>query len=115
MLAAFLRDLRYSLRTLTRNPGFTSVAVLVLALGIGAVSAIFTVVNSVLLQPLHFYKAGQLVVVQERNLKRGFPEFPLSAGNYVDFRDHNHSFTGIFASVASPVNLAGIAEPESLS
>jgi len=56
MLATFLADLRYGLRTLRRNPGFACVAVVALALGIGAVSAIFTVVNSVLLQPLHFYK-----------------------------------------------------------
>src|SRR6202453_3148739 len=112
MLAAFLRDLRYALRTLERNPGFTSVAVLALALGIGAVSAIFTVVNSVLLQPLHFYRPEQLVVVNERNLKNGFPEFPLSPGDYLDFRDHNHSFSGVSAIETTAVNLTGFAEPE---
>src|SRR5580700_4271333 len=112
MLAAFLRDLRYGLRTLGRNPGFTCVAVLALALGIGAVSAIFTVVNSVLLQPLHFYRPDQLVVVNERNLKKGFPEFPLSPGNYLDFRDHNHTFSGVSAIETTAVNLTGFAEPE---
>lgn len=115
MLTAFVRDLRYGLRTLARNPGFTSVAVLALALGIGAVSAIFTVVNSVLLQPMHFYKSEQLVVVRERNLKMGFPEFSLSPGNYLDFRDHNHSFSGILALAGLSMNLAGKPEPESLN
>src|SRR5580692_10558629 len=112
MITAFLRDLRYGLRTLRRNPGFTCVAVLALALGIGAVSAIFTVVNSVLLQPLHFYKPQQLIVVNERNLKKGFPEFPLSPGNYIDFRDHNRSFSGVSAIEASALNLSGFAQPE---
>ncbi len=115
MLTAFLRDLRYGVRTLARNPGFTCVAVLALALGIGAVSAIFTVVNSVLLQPLHFYKPDQLVVVSERNLKKGLPEFPLSPGNYLDFRDHNRSFSGILTGSSGSANLAGSAEPERLS
>src|ERR1700689_4774465 len=112
MITAFLRDIRYGLRTLARNPGFTCVAVLALALGIGAVSAIFTVVNSVLLQPLHFYKPDQLVVVNERNLKKGFPEFPLSPGNYLDFHEHNHSFSGVSAIETTAVNLTGFAEPE---
>src|ERR1700733_10771064 len=112
MITAFLRDLRYGLRTLRRNPGFTCVAALTLALGIGAVSAIFTVVNSVLLQPLHFYRPEQLVVVKERNLKKGFPQFPLSPGNYLDFRDHNHSFSGVSAMETTALNLSGFAEPE---
>src|ERR1700721_1395598 len=112
MSSAFLRDLRYGLRTLRRNPGFTCVAALTLALGIGAVSAIFTVVNSVLLQPLHFYRPDQLVVVNERNLKMGFPEFPLSPGNYLDFRGHNHSFSGVSAIETTAFNLTGFAEPE---
>ena len=101
MITAFLRDLRYGLRTLARNPGFTCVAVLALALGIGAVSAIFTVVNSVLLQPLHFYRPDQLIVVNERNLKKGFPDFALAPGNYRDFRDHSHSFSGVSAIEAT--------------
>ena len=112
MIAAFLRDLRYGLRTLGRNPGFTCVAVLALALGIGAVSAIFTVVNSVLLQPLHFYRPEQLVVVNERNLKKGFPEFSLSPGDYLDYRDHNRSFSGVSAIETTAFNLTGFAEPE---
>ncbi len=114
MLTSIWRDLRYALRTLGRNPGFAAVSVLALGLGIGANSAIFTVVNSVLLQPLHFDKPEQLVVVRERNLKGGFPQFSLSPGNYVDYRDHNHSFTGFTAFQGRGYNLSGGAEPERL-
>jgi putative ABC transport system permease protein len=114
MFTSLLMDSRYALRTLARNPGFTCVSVLALALGIGANSAIFTVVNSVLLQPLRFQKPEQLVVVRERNLKAGFPQFSLSPGNYLDFRDHNHSFSGIAALGRQGFNLSGSAEPERL-
>src|SRR5271169_894594 len=106
MLTSMFRDLRYALRTLGRNPGFACVSVLALALGIGANSAIFTVVNSVLLQPLRFDKPEELVVVRERNLKAGFPQFSLSPGNYLGFRDHNHSFSGIAAIARQPLNMA---------
>jgi putative ABC transport system permease protein len=107
-------DLRYALRTLARNPGFAFVSILALALGIGANSAIFTVVNSVLLEPMRFYQAKQLVVVRERNLEAGFPEFSLSPGNYLTYRDENHSFSGIAASANGNVNFAGGQEPERL-
>jgi putative ABC transport system permease protein len=107
-------DLRYALRTLARNPGFAFVSILALALGIGANSAIFTVVNSVLLEPMRFYQAKQLVVVRERNLEAGFPEFSLSPGNYLTYRDENHSFTGIAAAANGNLNYVGGQEPERL-
>src|SRR4051794_8390652 len=97
MLTSLGRDLQYAFRTLARNPGFAFVSVMALALGIGANTAIFTVVNSVLLQPLRFEKPEQLITIRERNLKAGFPQFSLSPGNYADFRDHNHTFQGIAA------------------
>ncbi|MGO9262886.1 MAG: ABC transporter permease [Bryobacteraceae bacterium] len=115
MFSSFLRDLRYALRTLARNPGFACVSVLALALGIGANSAIFTVVDSVLLRPLRLGNPQQLVSLHERNLKAGFPQFSLSPGNYLDFRDHNRSFTGIAAFGRTGLNLAAAAEPERLS
>src|SRR5450432_904204 len=114
MLTSLLRDLRYAFRTLARNPGFACVSVLALAFGIGANTAIFTVVNSVLLRPLRFDKPEQLVVVRERNLKAGFPQFSLSPGNYLDFRDHNHSFSGFTAFNEGGMNLAGGTQPERL-
>jgi putative ABC transport system permease protein len=114
MFSSLLRDLQYALRTLARNPGFAAVSVLALALGIGANTAIFTVVNSVLLKPLRFQKPEQLIVVQERNLKAGFPQFSLSPGNYLDYRDHNHSFSAIMAFEGQGFNMAGGLEPERL-
>ena len=112
MFMSILRDLRYALRSLGRNPGFACVSVLALALGIGANSAIFTVVNSVLLQPLRFQQPEQLLLVRERNLKAGFPEFSLSPGNYLGYRDQNHSFSGITAFNGQGFSLAGGGEPE---
>jgi putative ABC transport system permease protein len=114
MFGSFLRDLRYALRTLARNPGFACVSILALALGVGANSAIFTVVQSVLLKPLAFPKSEQLIVVRERNLKAGFPQFAISPGNYVDYRDHNHTFSGFAAFNSTGLNLSGGAEPERL-
>src|SRR5271167_1311172 len=108
------RDVLYALRTLARNPGFAFVSVLALALGIGANSAIFTVVNSVLLEPLHFYKAHQLVQIRERNLELGFPEFSVSPGNYQFYRDENHSFSAIAAGGYGNMNYAGSEQPERL-
>ena len=114
MLTSILWDLRYALRTLLRNPGFAIVSVLALALGIGANTAIFTVVNSILLRPLRFPASDRLIVVQDRNLKAGFPQFSLSPGNYVDYRDHNHSFTAFAAISEQGLNLSGGTEPERL-
>src|SRR4051794_20306030 len=115
MLTSFLRDLRFAARNLWRNPGFTFVSVAALALGIGANTAIYTVVNSVLLQPLRYDRSEQLVVVRERNLKAGFPQFSLSPGNYVGYRDQNHSFSAIAAYSNQGLNLSGGSEPERLS
>jgi putative ABC transport system permease protein len=114
MFTSLLRDLRYALRTLARNPGFACVSILALALGVGANSAIFTVVQSVLLRPLPFPRSEQLIVVAERNLKAGFPRFSLSPGNYLDYRDHNHTFSGFAAFNNQGVNLSSGAEPERL-
>src|ERR1700761_6989412 len=107
-------DLRYALRTLARNPGFAFVSILALALGIGANSAIFTVVNSVLLEPMHFPQSEQLVVLRERNLEAGFPEFSISPGNYLSYRDENRSLSGLAAVVNGNVNFVGPQEPERL-
>ncbi len=114
MLTSISRDLQYALRTLGRNPGFACISVLALGLGIGANSAIFTVVNSVLLQPLHFAKPERLIFFRERNLKKGLTEFSLSPADYLDFRDHNHTFSGITAFQTGGLNLAGGTQPEHL-
>ena len=115
MITSFLRDLRYALA----DTGAQSGVRLRFGAGPGArnrseFSAIFTVVNSVLLQPLRFRQPEQLVVVRERNLKAGFPQFSLSPGNYLEYRDQNHTFSGIAAFGGAGFNLAGGGEPERL-
>ncbi len=111
-LETILQDIRFALRMLRKNPGFALVAVLTLALGIGANTAIFSVVNAVLLRPLPFHDSGQLCLVTE-----SFPTFPLlgpSYENYVDFRDQAKSFVGIAALRNDTYTLTGRGEPERL-
>src|SRR5437899_6920799 len=106
-----LHDLRYALRVLARNPGFTAIAILTLALGIGANTAIFTVVNAVLLRPLGFRDPSRLIIVAE---KSSFPVISTSWENYQDWRDQNHSFEGLEATRAATITLTGAGEPERL-
>ncbi|HSO93755.1 MAG TPA: ABC transporter permease, partial [Candidatus Dormibacteraeota bacterium] len=89
-------------------------SILALALGIGANTAIFTVVNSVLLRPLQFPHSEQLVVVRERNLSAGFPQFSLAPANYLDFRDQNHHFSHVAAFHSQGYSLTGGTEAERL-
>src|SRR5437016_6788184 len=108
----FLQDVRYGLRQLRRNPGFTIVVLLTLALGIGANTAIFSVVNAVVLRPLPFRDANRLVTVWGNLQRPGVEEIPGSAGEYVDFRDQNHAFETIAAYDTLGFNLTGGSEPE---
>ncbi|NIR44039.1 MAG: ABC transporter permease [Gemmatimonadetes bacterium] len=93
------QDLRYSVRMLRRSPGFTATAVLTLALGIGATSAIFSVVNGVMLRPFPYREPDRLVVVWEQNLERGLPYMYAAPPNYADWRGSNSVFDdmGAFA------------------
>ena len=106
------QDLRYGLRMLWKNPGFTIVAVIALALGIGANSAIFSVVNTVLLRPLPYKDPERLVMVWEDAAKRGFPRDTPAVANYIDWRDQNQVFEGMAALADVSVNLTGTGEPE---
>jgi putative ABC transport system permease protein len=110
-MGVLIQDLKYSVRMLAKNPGFTIVAVLTLALGIGANTAIFSVVNAILLRPLPYKDPGQLVQVWETNPQRGFPEFPASPPNFFDWRDQNHSFSQIAAIQYDDYNLTGAGAP----
>jgi len=106
------QDLRYGARMLFKQPGFTVVAVITLALGIGANSAIFSVVNSLLLRPLPFKAPDRLFQVWEANIKRGRTRMPVSYPNFADWRDQNHVFEQMAAYSDETFNLTGVDEPE---
>ncbi len=108
-----LHDLKYATRMLTRSPGFALVAVLTLALGIGANTAIFTVVNALLLRPLPYADPGELVMVWQDFRARGGPADEwASPGNYVDWSREASLFEGVAAIGGWRPILAGGAEPE---
>ncbi|HKD91498.1 MAG TPA: ABC transporter permease, partial [Terriglobales bacterium] len=110
----FLKDLRYATRNLLQARGFTVVAILTLALGIGATTAMFSVVNSVLLRPLPFLEPDRLVAIGEFNSERPAPELPNGALSFPDFEDlakRNHSFTEVAVYTEDAYTLTGIGEP----
>jgi putative ABC transport system permease protein len=109
-----MRDVRIAFRQLRNSPGFAAVAILTLALGIGACVAIFSVVNSVLLRPLAFPEPERLVVVNETKLP-DLPEFSVAPGQYFDWRAQARSFEGLAALRADLYNLTGVGEPVRLN
>src|SRR4026208_2313538 len=108
------QDIRYGARTLRKNFGFTLVAVIALALGIGANTAIFSVVNTVLLRPLPYKDPEQLVMVWEDASRQGYPRDTPAAANFVDWRDQNSVFSGMAAMADAYFNLTGVGDPERL-
>ncbi|HXB69033.1 MAG TPA: ABC transporter permease [Candidatus Acidoferrales bacterium] len=110
LLERGVQDLRFAARMLLKNPAFTVVALSALALGIGATTATFSVVNSVLLRPLQFPAPERLVMVWERP-PQGKLTNVVQTQNFLDWHARNHSFEGIAAIWATPVNLAGEGEP----
>ena len=111
-MGTVFQDLKFGLRTLAKNPGFTAVALLTLALGIGANTAIFSVVNGVLLRPLPYAEPGRLMLVYERS--REFSQMSVSYPNFLDWRRENHSFTDIAAFRGDDFNFTGSGQPEHL-
>jgi putative ABC transport system permease protein len=111
-LQDFLQDLRFAARMLRRTPGFTAVAVLTLALGIGANTAIFSVIDGILLRPLPYGDTDRLVIVWENNMKRGNPHNVVSPPNFLDWQAQNHVFSGMFYVSDLRGNLTGSGEPE---
>ena len=107
-----LQDLRYGVRMLAKNPGFTAVAVTTLALGIGANTAVFSVVNAVLLRPLPYQNPGRLAVLWTDNLKQNLHQERTSYPNFEDWRKHSRAFQDMAFSSAFTVNLTGGDEPE---
>jgi predicted permease len=109
---SFLQDVRYGLRMLLKNPAFTAIAVLTLALGIGANTALFSVVNGVLLSPLPFPDPDRLVAVYSKTQQ--FSESSISYPNFLDWNRNNHSFSKLGAFRSEEYNMTGEGEPERL-
>src|SRR5712692_7412707 len=105
-------DVRYALRNLRRNPAFTIVAVLALAVGIGANTAVFTFVNGVLLRALPYQNPGELVAIFEKLPGAPVPKFEFSAPDYEFVRGAVRSFTGMFAYRNQALELSGVAESQ---
>jgi predicted permease len=110
-MSNFLQDLKYGARLLTKSPGFTAVAALSLALGIGANTTIFTLINAVLLNPLPVEDPSQLVSVFTTDTRNatgfGAGFLPTSPLNYRDYRDKNEVFSGLAAHQGLPLNISG--------
>jgi putative ABC transport system permease protein len=110
-MKTLLQDLRFGFRVLIKNPGFTVVAVITLALGIGANSAIFSVINAILLRPLPYEEPERLILINHNypkiNLKAS-----VSAYGYTHYRDNAQSFEAVAAVTGLPANLTGQGEPE---
>ena len=115
MLESLLQDVRYGARVLARNRGFTAVAVLTLALGIGANSAIFSVVNSVLLRPLPFAAPDRLVRVYEKRLKLGRTRNVVSAPDFLDWREQSSVFEAVSAYTGWNAALTSGDEPRQVT
>jgi putative ABC transport system permease protein len=115
LMLTLLKDLQYSVRTLRKMPGFTIVALLVLALGIGANTAIFSVVNSVVLRPLPYPNADRLALIWETDLKDGIKREGPSAPNFLDWQEQSQSFDEMSLLEVGTGTLTGDGEPEQIT
>ncbi|MGA8409697.1 MAG: ABC transporter permease [Candidatus Acidiferrales bacterium] len=113
-LEQFWQDVRYALRMLRKSPGFTAIAVLTLALGIGANTAIFSVVYAVLLRPLPYPHPDQLVLVFQANPHDQVPFDGMSYVNFEKLRDHSSVFSGLASNTRHELTLTGVGDPSVL-
>lgn len=113
-MSSFWQDLRYGARQLARSPGFTAVAVLTLALGIGATTAIFSVLSAILLRPLPYGEPDRIVSVWEKRPRENVFDNVVSPADFLDWRERNRVFESMAAQILVPLDLTGAGEPESL-
>src|SRR5689334_13396158 len=113
-METLLRDVRFGLRMLARNPGFTAVAIITMALGLGANTALFSVVNGVMLKSLPFKEPDRLVFVLETNAKFPAPGVSASSLNYRDWKEQSHSFESLAARQGFAGNLTSSERPEKI-
>ncbi len=112
-MGTLLQDVRYTLRMLAKNPGFAAVAVITLALGIGANTTVFSIVDALLLRPLPFRGRDRLVMVWEQNFGRGRrARNTVGPANFIRWKEHNSVFEDMAAFIAWPANLTGSGAPE---
>jgi putative ABC transport system permease protein len=109
------QDLRFGIRTLAEKPGFTLVAIITLALGIGANTAIFSVINAFLLKSLPYGDAEKLAIVWENNFRGGEPQNVINLGNFFDWKEQNSVFEDMAAFFDTRANLTGDGEPEEVA
>ena len=109
-MGTLIEDLRYGFRMLRKNPGFTAIALFTLALGIGVNTAVFSIVNGVLLNPLPFPDSDKLVVLfgSKPNFKEGSISYP----NFLDWQRENHAFSSIAAYRPDSFSLTGSGDAE---
>lgn len=116
-MSRFLQDLKFACRHLLKTPGFTAIAILIMALGIGANTAIFSVVHSVLLEPLPFRNPDRLVQVVHVPPQSQFPgmtAFAVSAANFLDWQKQNHVFTEMALASGRAFDITGHGKPETI-
>lgn len=115
-MGTVLQDLRYGLRQLRHSPGFTAIAVITLAVGIGANTAIFSMVNGILLRALPYRQSGRLYTINEvvPQFSRLYPKLPVNSGNFFLWRERSTAFSGMAEFRATNFSLTGIGEPRQL-
>src|ERR1700691_1682834 len=109
-MKSILQDLRYAVRILAKAPGFTIIAILTLSLGLGANTALFSVVDGLLLSPLPYAQPDSLVALYSRTAT--FRHSSISYPNFLDWVRDNHSFSGLAAFRTDDFNMTGTGEPE---
>jgi len=111
---SFVSDIRYAVRNLIKRPGFTAIAVLTLAIGIGANSTIFSAVNALLLKPLPFPELDRVVAIWDKDPIRGYEHNEVAFANYLDWRNQNQSYEKLSLYRWWSANLTGVEPPERL-